>query len=509
MARIEKLEALVKKQKKENQKLKSEKKVLTSKKHSNNIISEELTKYFSPSQTKSIITSKRVQWSEEDIVKGLMLRSLSKKSYQHIRKKKIFPVPSISTLRKWVTRFDCSPGILDNVLVMLKKQISCDANEKLKLGVFCFDEMDFKKKFEYHQKTDRIFGPSKKVQVGMVRGLCGNWKQPVYFDFDSPMRENLLLEIIRKIEKNGIEVWAMTCDSGPSNQALLKQLGITIDKTSFSNPADSSREIFVFQDVPHLLKLIRNHILDEGIFVDGSTAKICRADFQEILDANKTEFNILHKLKDIHIHCNGSQRQRVRMAAQVLSHTTATALKMLNPEKKNQSKFINLINDWFDVLNSRTKFNTNKLSCGFGVHFNEQSEIIRNMIHSAETFKCDSNRKVFPFQKGIIVSSKSLLSLFNELKEKRGVEFLLTSHLNQDCLENFFSRVRAMGGTYSHPTTVECINRIRNLIIGRSSDLVVQTASVEMEQDECQNLTAESGFLSQKLTETIDQYPQP
>jgi hypothetical protein len=126
------------------------------------------------------------------------------------------------------------------------------------------------------------------------------------------------------------------------------------------------------------------------------------------------------------------------------------------------------------------------------------------MISTAQEMKCDSKRKILPFQKGIIISSRSLLSLFSELKQTRTIEFILTSHLNQDCLENFFSRVRALGGTYTHPTTVECINRIRSLIIGRSSDLVVETASVKMEEDESHDLTGQSGFLSQKLTESID-----
>jgi len=503
--RVKQLEETILEQKKIIESCKKENQMLTSKKHATAIVSNELQKYFSPSQAKSIMTQKRVNWSEEDIVKGLMLRSLSRKSYQFIRKKKLFPVPSISTLRKWVSKFDCSPGILNDVMMMLKKQISIDSNEKLKLGVFCFDEMDFKKKYEYFQKKDCVFGPSKKVQVGMVRGLCGNWKQPVFFDFDCPMTENLLKDLIEAIESTGIEVWAMTCDGGSSNLALLKKLGINTDHTSFPNPADRNRQIFIFYDVPHLLKLIRNHILDEGIFIDGVNTKISRQDFEELLHPNQNcEHKMLYQLKDIHLHCSGPQRQRVRLAAQLLSHKSASAMKFLHPEKKIQSDFVELIDCWFDVMNSRTKFSKKKLNCGFGIHFEEQSNVINKMISTAQEMKCDSKRKILPFQKGIIISSRSLLSLFSELKQTRNIEFILTSHLNQDCLENFFSRVRALGGTYTHPTTVECINRIRSLIIGRSSDLVVETASVKIEEDESHDLTGQSGFLSQKLTESID-----
>jgi hypothetical protein len=180
-------------------------------------------------------------------------------------------------------------------------------------------------------------------------------------------------------------------------------------------------------------------------------------------------------------------------------------MKYFNPDKKIQSDFVELVDSWFDVLNSRTKFSKKKLNCGFGIHFEEQSLVLNKMISTAQEIKCDSKRKLPPFQRGIIISSKSLLLLYSELKQKRNIEFILTSHLNQDCLENFFSRVRALGGTYSHPTTVECINRIRSLIIGRSSDLAVETASVKMEEDDSHELTGQTGFLSQKLTETIDE----
>ena len=95
------------------------------------------------------------------------------------------------------------------------------------------------------------------------------------------------------------------------------------------------------------------------------------------------------------------------------------------------------------------------------------------------------------------------MSLYKDLKESRGIEFLLTSHLNQDCLENFFSRVRALGGTNTHPTTVQLVHRMKHLIIGKSSDLVITTAPVDMEDDRNNN-TEDSGILSQLLTKSID-----
>ena len=158
----------------------------------------------------------------------------------------------------------------------------------------------------------------------------------------------------------------------------------------------------------------------------------------------------------------------------------------------------------FDVFNSRLKYSTKKLECGFGVHLENQVAVINNMINTAQIMRSGAKKtRNLPFQKGILISSKSLLALFDDLREKRGLEFLLTSHLNQDCLENFFSRVRALGGTNTHPTTVQFIHRLKHLIVGKSSDLVVKTAPVEMEDDN--QSTENSGILSQLLTKSVDQ----
>ena len=129
------------------------------------------------------------------------------------------------------------------------------------------------------------------------------------------------------------------------------------------------------------------------------------------------------------------------------------------------------------------------------------------MISTAETMRRVGKRNFnIPFQKGIIISSKSLLSLYEDLSARCRIEFLLTSHLNQDCLENFFSRIRALGGTNTHPTSVDFINRTKSLIVGRSSDLAVETASVRME-DDC-NTNESPEFISQFVTRSITTVPE-
>jgi hypothetical protein len=62
--------------------------------------------------------------------------------------------------------------------------------------------------------------PSKYVQVIMVRGIIGNWKQPIFFDYGRKITKNLLFKIITKLENIGYPVYALNCDLGGSNRGL-------------------------------------------------------------------------------------------------------------------------------------------------------------------------------------------------------------------------------------------------------------------------------------------------
>ena len=78
-----------------------------------------------------------------------------------------------------------------------------------------------------------------------------------------------------------------------------------------------------------------------------------------------------------------------------------------------------------------------------GVHHEEQVQALQDMEHLMQNTFFYSTRGT-KFQKGILVSIKATLELYSELKSEN-ICFLLTSRVNQDALENFFSQVRYMG----------------------------------------------------------------
>jgi hypothetical protein len=212
---------------------------------------------------------KRVNWTREEIAVAFSLRYYSKKCYLYLRSKLRYPLPALSSLRKWASQLNVSQGILSDVLLMLKL-----AGESFftfeKTTVLQFDEVKVKAVEEYNVAQDEILGPYKYMQVVMVRGLFSNWKQPVFIAFDQKMTKQILFEIITELHKISYNVVACVSDCGGSNVRLWKELGVDINNTSFKHPV-SDNHIYMFADAPHLLKLFRNWLLDAGFKLkDGS-----------------------------------------------------------------------------------------------------------------------------------------------------------------------------------------------------------------------------------------------
>lgn len=84
----------------------------------------------------------------------------------------------------------------------------------------------------------------------------------------------MVLKAILLIENAGLQVLGLTCDGASTNKIMFRLLGIdgTIKdvKTSFANPFDENRQVFVFCDAPHTVKNIRNRLVQQNYIKVGS-----------------------------------------------------------------------------------------------------------------------------------------------------------------------------------------------------------------------------------------------
>lgn len=78
-----------------------------------------------------------------------------------------------------------------------------------------------------------------------------------------------------------------------------------------------------------------------------------------------------------------------------------------------------------------------------GLELETQNKISLEMeltVTNMRVLTAKGNKKaLLPFQKGILMSIKSLRMLFEDMKDRYGISFIITNRLKQDILDNFFT----------------------------------------------------------------------
>jgi hypothetical protein len=161
----------------------------------------------------------------------------------------------------------------------------------------------------------------------------------------------------------------------------------------------------------------------------------------------------------------------VKLAAELVSHTVSiTLLRYFDTEAAKKLAFtIEVVNDWFDVMNSFNLNASQKLKKPLGTHFDEQIDALNKTSHLMDTMRCFDGKKgkikcVQPFQKALVFSIKATKMLFDEMKNKFGINFIMTAKLNNDGLENLFSQIKTKGVLNDCPSPADFLNRLKLII---------------------------------------------
>ena len=265
------------------------------------------------------------------------------------------------------------------------------------------------------------------------------------------------------MEQEGFTIRGVICDMG--NPTFIKQFNMRKLNYFFENPADKSRNVYIFPDVPHMMKLARNHLFDKGFLVPDKYGKLIyfsRSDYEKLMACDSvdplSDFKICHKLTTNHLYCKGNMRQNVALATQIFSKTCAKAFLqndvrrgvkdgIQNAEAKHDATMI--FDEYFDVMNSGSLAHKKALSCALGNRYvvERQFQVLRNMEQFLNTFMINGkapDAAELPWIQGIRISIKSTRALYIDVVKKGNFSFLKTKSLNQDCVENLFSRIRGM-----------------------------------------------------------------
>lgn len=431
--------------------------------------------HFKSNNSKAIVTmqlkNKQRPWSknEKNLALGLFYKSPS--AYNFLRLQKV-NLPGPSTIRRWIGQSKFLPGLSKFFFSHLRKKFE-SKNSKEKACSVCFDEIYIKEFLEYSKEFDFIegfedlgrYGRSSKtansVLVFMAQGIYSPWKLPIaYFLAHSGVNKTILkkiiIDVLQKLFEIGLCPKIIVCDQGTNNQSTLKSLNVSVENPFFFV---NNNKIFSIFDIPHLLKSIRNNLIGACYKKDDKIISFNDIKQTYELDKKNNKSRSLVKITDAHIYPSSFQKMRVKLAAQLLSHSMAATIRTCKETGQLQSDtssdtadFIEFINNLFDCLNSRSLYSRNPYCCAL-----TYSGIVHNFLKDAAQYfkniKKLKNGKLSqpPCITGFTQTINGILQLF-EAEKSNGILFLLTNRLNQDNLENLFSIFRQSGGYNKNPT---------------------------------------------------------
>jgi len=344
-------------------------------------------------------SNRGAQWNKETVKNGLKLHfACGPSGYKELLMQK-YPLPSPRTLRRCIQHVRFESGILDEVFQYLEVKTSAMAAQERDC-VPTLDEMAIKPSVEFDKRTCHFIGdvtlpdhsgPATHSLVFMLGGITTRWKQTVSYYFtgnstDGTVFCRIITDIILCAKNIGLNVLAFTSDMGSANRAMWKRFGIvsTKDKCkcTFPHPSSPDKCVYVFADVPHLVKNLRNHIVKGHDLVlpahvvakfNLPTSVVCVQPLRKLVEyqADK-DLKPAPKLTAKHLDPGHFEKMKVSNAMAVFSSSVSAALRLM-VETENwdvsfltTAWFLETINHWFDLMSSRhpilalSKFNEAK-----------------------------------------------------------------------------------------------------------------------------------------------------
>ena len=220
----------------------------------------------------------------------VLLRIKDKATHEHLRKQRLLPLPSQTTLGRHISCMPCSFGINQFALKAIAKSL---ANQKqaLRLGSLMWDEMSIETTLDFDAQKLRFDGfvdygsdvtniSKQKDQLAdhalvyIFRPYRLSWIQPVAVfatcgAAPGDLLFDILIKLIVSLHKAGAQVKSVVCDGATSNKKCMNLAGIDGSMENlihyFDHPALNDQKVYCFYDVPHIFKCVRNNMMLNGI----------------------------------------------------------------------------------------------------------------------------------------------------------------------------------------------------------------------------------------------------
>ncbi|XP_031781272.1 uncharacterized protein LOC116416548 isoform X2 [Nasonia vitripennis] len=417
-----------------------------------------------------------IRYTNQWIYECLLLRTKSRKTYNHLRNHNILALPSLQTLNRYMRVIKSSYGFDAKTLDVLKTKVeSMDQSDVH--GVLLVDEMKLSKSVSFNRQnlqmegfTDLgIYTPEHQkgqkgdhALVNMFQPFKGKWVQALGCFLSKGSANGTVLhhmmEAIILAEKAGLKVDAIANDGASWNRTMWDLFGVTEDCVSIEHIVDPERRLWFFSDFPHLIKCVRNFFSKQEKHAnvwtpDGHVSLKHWYALLAIENPNAYNLKVNYHLREEHINPQYYQKMNVALAFQFFG--VADSMQIFQDKHPDLTdcegyiKFCRRIKSLITAMNSRTPLNSLKPG-------NEIWQSIKSFLVYLKEWEVQAKSRNFEFITdstfyGLKVSLKAALELCTFLVEKCDFKYVMTSRFNQDNLERFFGLMRNCCGSNDHP----------------------------------------------------------
>ena len=312
----------------------------------------------------------RPPYSAKVIRYCLLLRYTSRQAYELLLNE--LPLPSFSLLEKLCRGF---LDALKVAKVLLHDKISKDC-------ILMFDEMYLQKSAQYQggkyigaDECGELFkGIVCFMIVGLKESVATVVKAVPEISVNGDLIAEHLFDIIPKLSLIGFNVRGVVCDDHSSNvrafDILTEKYGSPGNYFIYHPSYKGILKTYLFFDSVHLIKNIRNNLLAKKKFV------FLKFSFHMFKDSISVphgfiEWSLLHSVYDkdqsLDAHFQkaykltfkalhpGDNKQSVPLALAIYHESTAAALRSYYPHREDAAAFLNLINIWWTISNSKSE----------------------------------------------------------------------------------------------------------------------------------------------------------
>ena len=184
-------------------------------------------------------------------------------------------------------------------------------------------------------------------------------------------------EVLTDLHSTGFNVRTVISDNHATNvsayDSLMRDYGVDEATKAIIHPS-SKKKIYLMFDSVHLVKNIRNNLLSNKRFIfpafnfdkfeDEINVKAGELRWKNLLDVYDHDQSLDAKLKlapklSFRALHPGDNKQNVPYALAIFHSTTSAAIRDYFPENEDAASFLQLIDTWWTVVNSKQIKNTN------------------------------------------------------------------------------------------------------------------------------------------------------